>query len=352
MLRGRASIVALVAALACVRSVARADEPDTSPGEAPRAVDAPAVDEPSAVDEAPAVDEGSAVDARQPALDPPRSLKDFIPPEPPSSPHASHRWSLPTRVVRRPIVLPLRSWALHSDLVGAPLRGDPATDADDRGASQVRAGIAYGATGFLDLGAFVKLGFEDFLGLDLDLDVRLFSDEGAQVAVELQLSSQIDWEQDEPVHLTLRPAVRTPIWFVLGNTARIETALGFAVVAPTDGESRAFLSLTGPSSDPAFATPAIPLGIVVQPWETLRLGVSSGLGVLSLETHLSASEIRDGVFAPLTFMLGYTLADDGHPVADLGLHAGFPYAFLGSTRDHFASERWAIGLDVRILLER
>lgn len=166
---------------------------------------------------------------------------------------------------------------------------------------------------------------------------------------QFTLAARVDQIPDGPTQLVIRPSVEAPIWFILGKIARIETGLGFSVSQPAN--DLGYLELAGSSSDPAIASPGIPLGIVLQPFTVFYLGASTGFGMRKAQAGMSAQELQNGVFIPLGFQLGGTIPVDGHPVADITTHADFPYAFLGREPGKFKNNVWRLGADVRILAE-
>lgn len=268
----------------------------------------------------------------------------FIPPQPPGVPYATSRWKLPIRLSKRLLVLP--DWTLTPRITaefGAPSAASPQ-------AGVVSMGASIGVGDVFEFGVDASVGLGDRHQLLPHARVQAYRASAALVGIDLSMATEID-ASGSATAVALRPSLQAPIWFPLGNIARIETGIGFSAYAPTDGVTRGAFALSVPSLDPTLPRPAVPLGIVFSPTETFYLGASTGFGVKAIEPEMAASAIRDGIFVPLAVRVGGTFARDAHPVADLETYLTFPYALLGAHSDRFGSDVWRLGMNLTVLAE-
>jgi hypothetical protein len=214
----------------------------------------------------------------------------------------------------------------------------------------ITTGMDVGFRGYGEFDARFAAGFDgihSFLG---NFGLRAFGTKAAQIRIDAGLGAWIDARGDGPGRFAMQPTMNVPIWIHLGQIARIETGIGWSAWMPLNGERPTF-SLATLSPEPTLLEPAVPLGILFQPFDIVYLGASTGFGMRALARELTTAEIVDGIFMPLDFRVGGTFSSGSHPIADVTATFAFPYALDGADTSGFHWQVFQLGFGVKVFIQ-
>lgn len=300
----------------------------------------PHLDEP---EELPPRPDANEPEANDPVAPPPAEVDDapvFMPPPPKEIAPPRPRLDIPLRTTLRQLVLP------HGALApSVTMLYDHPSDYTLQ-VPNLALSLAIGAGRNIDLDLSFTAPLDGALQSRFTFTFKAIGTDTVQVGLRPELGVLALKGADDEYAMALRPGVSVPVLFNLGNMFRIETGFSLQSFLPTDGETKAYAGFVTRSIDPGVEGPGVPFGFTFQPVEFLYLGVDSGVGLLAVRSHQSASELVGGFFMPLGFRLGGTIPLDRRPLIDVIGNFAFPYLAIGA-EDPPTTRLWQLGLTAR-----